>query len=54
MRNENSLDIEMDFGAFALNSEEVYKAYECIKNINEEELRARYDFNHLLKTKFIQ
>ena len=51
MRNENVLDIEMDFGAFILNSEEVLKAYECIKNIKEEELRAKYDFKSFTENK---
>ena len=48
MRDENALDIEMDFGAFALTSVETREAYECIKNIGEEELREKYDFQSFI------
>jgi len=50
MRQDNLLeDVDMDCGAFALTPQQTREVYNAIKDINEEMLRRRYDFNLLVK-----
>lgn len=43
MREENELNIEMDYGAFALTYQQVRETYLQIKDLGEQDLRAKYD-----------
>jgi len=49
MRDDNGLDVEMDYGAFAITPKEALDAYNAIKDIGKDELRQKYDFESLLK-----
>lgn len=49
MRNDNWLGAEMDYVAFAITPKEVLDAYNAIKDIREDELRQKYNFESLIE-----
>ena len=49
MREENALDTEFDNGAFAITHQQVQEAYNCIKDIGEQELRAKFNIKSFVE-----
>lgn len=49
MRDDNWLGAEMEYGAFAITPKEVHEAYKAIKDMGENELRQKYNFESLLE-----
>ncbi|MDR1653036.1 MAG: YfbM family protein [Prevotellaceae bacterium] len=48
IREENAIDLEdLDYGAFLITNEQVKKAYDYIKNIDEDQFRSKYDMETL-------